>query len=123
MLSKVLRSVYDKRHAYIALGRYKQQTGTILVFIPFAWGTILASPFLSTSSLFHMSLFYWGCFHARSLGCAANDFWDKDFDKGVARTKERPVASNELSRPEAFTFAVAHFMAGSLIFPLYCKKL
>jgi 4-hydroxybenzoate polyprenyltransferase len=41
----------------------------------------------------------------RSAGCILNDIADKDFDKFVARTKNRPLASDKLSSIEAFVFA------------------
>ena len=33
----------------------------------------------------------------RSAGCIFNDIVDKDFDKKVQRTKERPIAGKKLS--------------------------
>ena len=41
----------------------------------------------------------------RSAGCILNDIADKDFDKFVSRTKNRPLASDKLSSIEAFVFA------------------
>ena len=33
----------------------------------------------------------------RSAGCIVNDILDKEFDKKVFRTKNRPIASNQIS--------------------------
>ena len=33
----------------------------------------------------------------RSAGCVFNDIVDKDFDKKVQRTKQRPIASGKIS--------------------------
>ena len=33
----------------------------------------------------------------RSAGCIINDIFDKDIDKKVTRTKERPIASGQIS--------------------------
>ena len=33
----------------------------------------------------------------RSAGCIVNDILDKEFDKKVLRTKERPIASGKVS--------------------------
>ena len=33
----------------------------------------------------------------RSAGCIVNDIFDKEFDKKVSRTKNRPIASNQVS--------------------------
>lgn len=56
-----------------------------------------------------LSLFGVGAFLMRGAGCVINDFWDKDFDKKVERTKLRPLASGELS-----TFQGVAFLGGLL---------
>ena len=33
----------------------------------------------------------------RSAGCIVNDILDKEFDKKVSRTKDRPLASDKIS--------------------------
>ena len=33
----------------------------------------------------------------RSAGCIVNDIYDKNFDKKVERTKNRPIASGKIS--------------------------
>ena len=38
----------------------------------------------------------------RSAGCIINDFFDKDLDKHVSRTSQRPLASGAISSFEAF---------------------
>lgn len=40
----------------------------------------------------------------RSAGCTINDLWDKDLDRKVTRTKERPLASGELGTTQAIAF-------------------
>jgi 4-hydroxybenzoate polyprenyltransferase len=42
----------------------------------------------------------------RSAGCAINDYADRDFDKHVLRTKERPLTSGKISKKEAKSIAV-----------------
>ena len=37
----------------------------------------------------------------RSAGCIVNDMWDRDIDIKVERTRNRPLASGELSMNEA----------------------
>lgn len=48
----------------------------------------------------------------RSAGCIINDLWDKDFDKQVERTRARPLASGELSVPQALA-ALAITLSGA----------
>ena len=38
----------------------------------------------------------------RSAGCIVNDIVDKDFDKQVSRTKQRPLASGKISVSKSF---------------------
>jgi len=42
----------------------------------------------------------------RSAGCIFNDIVDKDFDKKVQRTKERPIASGKISVAGAFIYVI-----------------
>ena len=42
-------------------------------------------------------LFFLGSILMRSAGCIVNDIIDKDFDKKVERTKNRPLASDKIS--------------------------
>jgi 4-hydroxybenzoate polyprenyltransferase len=41
----------------------------------------------------------------RSAGCIVNDILDKEFDKKVFRTKNRPITSGKISTKVAFTYA------------------
>src|SRR6056300_715689 len=45
----------------------------------------------------YMLLFFLGSVLMRSAGCIVNDISDKEFDKKVSRTKNRPIASNQVS--------------------------
>ena len=55
----------------------------------------------------------------RSAGCAINDYADRDFDKHVLRTKERPLTSGKISKKEAISIAVGlALIAFLLIQPL-----
>ena len=42
----------------------------------------------------------------RSAGCIVNDILDKEFDKKVTRTKNRPLASGKISWQLAFVYAL-----------------
>jgi 4-hydroxybenzoate polyprenyltransferase len=41
----------------------------------------------------------------RSAGCAVNDYFDREFDRHVARTRERPLAAGEIRPWEALALA------------------
>jgi len=46
---------------------------------------------------FYLLLFFLGAVLMRSAGCIVNDILDKEFDKKVSRTKDRPIASGKIS--------------------------
>jgi 4-hydroxybenzoate polyprenyltransferase len=48
-----------------------------------------------------LTVFVLGTFLMRSAGCCVNDVADRDFDKHVKRTAQRPVTTGELSVKEA----------------------
>ena len=84
---------------FIELIRLKKPIGFMLLFWPCAWGLTLAYDFSSNlnSYFFYLSLFFLGSVLMRSAGCIVNDISDKEFDKKVKRTKNRPIASNRVS--------------------------
>ncbi|RXW24633.1 hypothetical protein EST38_g1214 [Candolleomyces aberdarensis] len=55
---------------------------------------------------------YAGALVMRGAGCTINDMWDKNLDKAVARTKERPLARGDLTREDAFIFLGAQLSVG-----------
>jgi 4-hydroxybenzoate polyprenyltransferase len=64
-------------------------------------------------------IFCMGTFLMRSAGCAMNDVADRDYDRHVARTRDRVVTSGQVSVQEALLVAVILvMMAGVLILPL-----
>ena len=54
----------------------------------------------------------------RSAGCIVNDIADKEFDKKVQRTKNRPVASGKISVKLAWSYTLALCFFASLILSL-----
>ena len=51
----------------------------------------------------------------RSAGCIFNDIVDRDLDKKVQRTRERPIASEKISVPKAFVYLVFLCLVALLI--------
>ncbi len=84
---------------FIELTRLKKPIGFMLLFWPCAWGLTLAYDFSNNMNnyFFYLSLFFLGSVLMRSAGCIVNDISDKEFDKRVKRTKNRPIASNKIS--------------------------
>jgi len=84
---------------FIELTRLKKPIGFMLLFWPCAWGLTLAYDFSSNLNnyFFYLMLFFLGSVLMRSAGCIVNDILDKEFDKKVSRTKNRPIASEKIS--------------------------
>jgi len=84
---------------FLELTRLKRPIGYMLLFWPCSWGLTLAYDFNSNLTLyfFYLLLFFLGSVLMRSAGCIINDIVDKEFDKKVSRTKNRPIASGKIS--------------------------
>ena len=84
---------------FIVLTRLEKPIGYMLLFWPCAWGLTLAYDFTENLNnyFFYLLLFFLGAVLMRSAGCIVNDILDKEFDKKVERTKNRPIASNNVS--------------------------
>ena len=84
---------------FIDLTRLKKPIGFMLLFWPCAWGLTLAYDLSQDLNkyLFYLLLFFLGSVLMRSAGCIVNDVLDREFDKKVFRTKNRPIASEKIS--------------------------
>lgn len=102
---------------YFRLVRLDKPIGTVLLL----WPTLAALWIASNGhpDLWLLAIFTLGTFLMRSAGCAINDYADRDFDKFVKRTKDRPITSGRIRAWEAVavaaTLALASFL---LILPL-----
>ena len=92
-------SIMKQLNLFIELTRLKRPIGFMLLFWPCAWGLTLAYDFSNNLNnyFFYLLLFFLGSVLMRSAGCIVNDISDKEFDKKVERTKNRPLASNKVS--------------------------
>ena len=70
------------------------------------WGLTIAYDFNQIYKyIFFILTFFSGSVLMRSAGCIVNDIVDKDFDKKVDRTKNRPIASGQISVKLASIYA------------------
>ena len=83
----------------IRLMRADKPIGTALLL----WPTLSAFFILTNGNpdLFLMVLFVFGTFLMRSAGCVINDYFDRNFDGEVERTKDRPLVTGLVSPNEA----------------------
>ncbi len=93
---------------FIQLTRLDKPIGYMLLFWPCAWGLVIAYNFQNELNkfFFYLLLFFLGSIFMRSAGCIVNDIADRKFDKKVARTKNRPIASGKISIFLALVYTV-----------------
>tara|TARA_B100001939_G_scaffold31510_1_gene24697 strand:- start:1405 stop:2271 length:867 start_codon:yes stop_codon:yes gene_type:complete len=98
----------NQLNLFVELTRLKKPIGFMLLFWPCAWGLTLVYDFNSSLSnyFFFISLFFAGSVLMRSAGCIVNDIVDKNFDKKVERTKNRPIASGKVSVKLALIYSI-----------------
>tara|TARA_Y100000768_G_scaffold347870_1_gene296453 strand:+ start:36 stop:899 length:864 start_codon:yes stop_codon:yes gene_type:complete len=94
---------------FVDLTRLKKPIGFMLLFWPCAWGLTIAYDFKGEkiTYILFLILFFLGAVLMRSAGCIVNDIADKNFDKKVERTKDRPIASGKISVFKGLIFSAA----------------
>ena len=93
---------------FIDLTRLNKPIGFMLLFWPCSWGLAYAYNLnrdLNTL-LYYLLLFFLGSVLMRSAGCIFNDIVDKDIDKEVYRTRQRPIAAEKISIKKSFFYVV-----------------
>ena len=106
----------NKIQPFVQLARYDKPIGFMLLFWPCIWSLLLYS--LHVGELVPISffiLFFIGSIIMRGAGCTWNDFLDKDYDKSVKRTKDRPLASSKIKITTAIFFLIIQLFVGLLI--------
>ena len=107
----------EKIKIIIQLTRLNKPIGFMLLFWPCLWGLTLGYFFNNQVSIYfkYIILFFLGSVLMRSAGCIFNDIVDRDFDKKVERTKNRPIASGKISVFESFIYIVLLCLVSLLI--------
>lgn len=97
--------------------RLPSQTGTWLLMLPTLWALVLSSQGIPPWRL--LVIFILGSFVMRSAGVILNDLADRSFDRHVARTRQRPLASGDMAPAHALiVLAVLLTLAGLLVLQL-----
>jgi 4-hydroxybenzoate polyprenyltransferase len=98
---------------YLQLIRWDKPVGSLLLLWPtLAALWIAAEGFPGWHLLF---VFTAGTFLMRSAGCAVNDVADRDFDRHVKRTAQRPVTSGAVSVREALVLGAVLALAAFVL--------
>jgi 4-hydroxybenzoate polyprenyltransferase len=98
----------NQLNLFIELTRLKKPIGFMLLYWPCTWGLTLAYDFSGNLNdyYYYLILFFLGSVLMRSAGCIVNDILDKEFDKKVKRTKNRPIASGKVSIKLGLTYVI-----------------
>ena len=107
----------EKISLYLDLIRWNRPAGWLLLLWPTLSALWVASGGFPGWHL--LVVFTMGTILMRSAGCCLNDVADRDFDKHVKRTAERPVTSGRVGVKEALILgAVLALMAFGLVLTL-----
>ena len=88
--------------AYLDLIRWDRPAGSYLLLWPTLSALWIAAGGFPGWHL--LAVFTLGTFLMRSAGCAVNDVADREFDRHVARTAQRPVTTGVIGVPQALVF-------------------
>jgi len=89
---------------YEKLMRLDKPIGILLLVWPTLWALWLSS--LGRPNWVVTWVFLVGTVLMRSAGCVINDYADRDFDRHVARTKERPLTAGKVTEKETLVLFV-----------------
>jgi len=98
---------------YALLTRLNRPIGSLLLLWPVLWALWLAEGGVPDGRL--LALFVVGTLLTRSAGCIINDFADREFDRHVERTRERPLAARRVSPSEAIGLFVVLMLLAFIV--------
>ena len=107
----------EKLDLYEKLMRLDKPIGILLLLWPTLWGVWPSGA--GRPDWVVVLVFVLGTVLMRSAGCVINDYADRDFDRHVERTKERPLTAGRVTTKEALAlFAVLSLLAFALVLML-----
>lgn len=98
------QNLTKKLDAYERLMRLDKPIGILLLLWPTLWALWLASR--GIPDWITLLIFITGTVLMRSAGCVMNDIADRKYDGLVERTKNRPLATGEVSVKEAYGLVI-----------------
>ena len=84
--------------------RLNKPIGIYLLMWPMLWAFLISSE--GSPSIIYLFLFLIGVILTRSAGCVINDYFDRDLDAQVERTKDRMLVSGQVTSYEAIILFV-----------------
>ncbi len=109
-----LDRVRERLDLYERLMRLDKPIGILLLLWPTLWALWLSAD--GRPDRIVLWVFILGTVLMRSAGCVINDYADRDFDRHVERTKERPLTAGRVTTKEALAlFAGLSLCAFALV--------
>jgi len=102
-----------KLDAYERLMRLDKPIGILLLLWPTLWALLMAGR--GKPDWIIVLIFVTGTALMRSAGCVMNDIADRKYDGLVERTKNRPLATGEVSVKEAYLLAAGLCLAAFIL--------
>jgi 4-hydroxybenzoate polyprenyltransferase len=118
-MSFISNRLFPRLSLYFRLLRLHRPIGILLLLWPTLWALWFASQ--GVPSGYNLFAFIVGTVLMRSAGCAINDFADRDFDKHVKRTADRPLTSGKIHAWEAVLLFVVISLCSLLLIVPYNK--
>ncbi|MHA1525253.1 MAG: 4-hydroxybenzoate octaprenyltransferase [Alphaproteobacteria bacterium] len=101
---------------FARLARLDRPIGAWLLMWPCWWAVALSAATQRTTGLawpaMLLALFALGAVAMRGAGCTYNDLIDRDIDKQVARTRDRPLPSGQVGPAAAVGFVILQSLVG-----------
>lgn len=114
-------SVQQRLLDYARLLRINRPIGTLLLLWPTWWSLWLAAE--GMPSIANLVIFTLGVFFMRAAGCAINDFADREWDRHVERTRERPLTTGRIQAWEALALFAGLAIVSFLMVVLFTNTL
>jgi len=113
-------TIFNRLREYAMLMRLHRPIGVLLLLWPTLWALWLAADGRPDTRM--VMIFVLGVILMRSAGCVINDYADRNFDRHVRRTRDRPLTAERVTVREALT--LFGFLSGaSFILVLQLNRL
>jgi len=113
--SRLVDSSPIQLQPFLKLSRLDKPIGSWLLFWPCGWSTCLATQAGQLPDVQLLALFGVGSLVMRGAGCTINDMWDRNIDRQVERTRDRPITSGRVGMFDALVYLGAQLGLGLAI--------
>ena len=102
-ITKIIKSewpfIRNRLVQYYHLIRLDKPVGILLLLWPVLWALWIAAEGVPDPDV--LIIFILGVIVMRSAGCVLNDLADRNLDRHISRTRDRPITSGKVKIPEA----------------------